>query len=209
MTQSPQYLESLTLRSVVDRSARTYPDHCALSYADGNPLRYAEFKKQVDHLSGFLQDQGINDGDTVALIGENSPNWGIAFFGVTSVGAIAVPILPDFHVSEVHHIIRHSGSRAIFVSERCFHKIEELNLDDYKSVVLLDDFSIIESETSKARLKKFLAEGSKELKKIRNTVLRFAGLLPSPAQKRQSPPLFIHPAQPATQKGSCSRTRIL
>ncbi len=147
-------------------------------YADDKPITYADLKNQVDRLRAFLQDQGVEQGDRVAIIGENSPNWGIAFITVTSMGAVAVPILPDFHTSEIHHILRHSESKAVFISERFFHKIEDFNLDIFTVVVLLDDFSIIGSDTSKATLKKLLAEGGKELKKIKTIVLRMAGIIP-------------------------------
>ena len=170
--------ENLTLRAILDRSVRLFPQHVAVSYADGDPILYKDFKNQVDHLSAFLQDQGIGENDTVAIIGENGPNWGIAFFAVTTMGAVAVPILPDFHTSEVHHILRHSESKAIFVSQRFFDKVEDLSLDKFRSIILLDDFSIIGAETSKVRLKKLLEEGGKELKKIKNAVLRMAGILP-------------------------------
>ncbi|MGA9406881.1 MAG: AMP-binding protein, partial [Bacteroidota bacterium] len=134
-------LERRTLQAVLKRSTQFYPQHTALSYADGNPINYFELKGQVDRLSAFLQDQGVGEGDRVALVGENSPNWGIAFFTVTTMGAVAVPILPDFHTSEIHHILRHSGSKAVFISERYYHKIEDFGLDDFTAVVLLDDFS--------------------------------------------------------------------
>ena len=144
---------------MLERSAQFYPQRAALSYADGKPINYAELKAQVDRLSAFLQDQGVSEGDRVAIVGENSPNWGIAFFTVTTMGAVAVPILPDFHTSEIHHILRHSGSKAVFVSERYFHKIEDFDLDDFTVVVLLDDFSIIGADTSKATLKKTSCRG--------------------------------------------------
>ena len=164
---------------MLERSAQSYPQHTALSYADDKPITYAELKTQVDRLGAFLQDQGVVQGDRVAIVGENSPNWGIAFITVTSMGAVAVPILPDFHTSEIHHILRHSGSKAVFISERYFHKIEDFDLDSFTVVVLLDDFSIIGADTSKATLKKLLAEGGKELKKIKSIVLRMAGIVPA------------------------------
>jgi len=167
------------VQAVLERSAESYPQHSALSYADDKPITYAELKNQVDRLGAFLQDQGVAQGDRVAIVGENSPNWGIAFLTVTAMGAVAVPILPDFHTSEIHHILRHSGSKAIFVSERFFYKIEDFDLDNFTVVVLLDDFSIIGADTSKATLKKLLAEGGKELKKIKSIVLRMAGMLPT------------------------------
>jgi len=172
-------LNHRTIQAVLERSVECYPQRPALSYADGKPLTYAEFKTHVDWLSAFLQDQGIAEKDRVGIIGENSPNWGITFFAVTTTGAVAVPILPDFHTSEIHHILRHSECKAVFISERYFQKIEDLNLDDFSVVVLMDDFSVIGAETSKARLKKLLAEGSKELKKIKTMVLRIAGILPA------------------------------
>ena len=153
------------MQAVLERSAQFYSQRTALSYADEKPINYAELKNQIDRLSAFLLDQGVGEGDRVAIVGENSPNWGIAFFTVTTMGAVAVPILPDFHTSEIHHILRHSGSKAVFISERFFHKIEDFDLDDFTVVVLLDDFSIIGANTSKATLKKLLAEGGKGAQK--------------------------------------------
>jgi long-chain acyl-CoA synthetase len=93
------------------------------------------------------------------------------------MGAIAVPILPDFHASEIHHILRHSGSKVIFISERFFHKIEDLDFTEFNSIILMNDFSIINPATSKATLRQLIAEGSKELRKIKNLVLSLAGLI--------------------------------
>jgi long-chain acyl-CoA synthetase len=135
-------------------------------------------KKQIDHLSAFLRNQGVVAGDRVAIVGENSPHWGIAYFAITCMGAVVVPVLPEFHTSEIHHIIRHSGAKTVFISERFYQKIEDLGSDDLSCVILLNDFSIIDAETSKATLKKLLADGSKELKKIKGIALRMAGILP-------------------------------
>jgi long-chain acyl-CoA synthetase len=91
------------------------------------------------------------------------------------MGAIAVPLLPDFHASEIHHILRHSGSKVIFVSERFYHKIEDLDFTTFNSVVLLNDFSIINPDTSKATLRQLIADGSKELRKITSLVMNLVG----------------------------------
>ena len=59
------------------------------------------------------------------------------------------------------------------------YKIEELNLAEFTSVILLSDFSIITPEMSKATLLQLIAEGGKELRKIKNLVLSLAGFIPS------------------------------
>ena len=170
-------LKELTLVELIENSTVKFGKKNALSHTDTDPISYNDLKGQIKNISEFLSNQGIVHGDRVAILSENSPNWGITYFAVTTMGAIAVPILPDFHSSEVHHILRHSGSKAIFVSERYYHKIEDFQADTLQTVVLIDDFTIINKDMSKALLKKLMADGSKELQKIKNYALRFAGLL--------------------------------
>jgi long-chain acyl-CoA synthetase len=169
--------QRLTLHQVLEESCRKNSTRLALTYTDDEPISYYEFKRQVDHLSSFLRNQGVAHGDRVAILGENSPQWGVAYFAIVTMGAIAVPILPDFHTSEIHHILRHSGSKVIFVSERLYQKIEDVNFSEFNSIILLNNFSIINPATSKATLRQLIAEGSKELRKIKNLVLGLAGFI--------------------------------
>ncbi|MGA3286177.1 MAG: AMP-binding protein [Bacteroidota bacterium] len=169
--------QQFTLQHVIEDSCRKNSSHIALTFTDDEPISYSDLKRQIDHLSVFLKNQGVVHGDRIAILGENSPQWGVAYFAITTMGAIAVPILPDFHASEVHHILRHSGSKVIFISERFFHKIEDLDFTEFNSIILMNDFSIINPATSKATLRQLIAEGSKELRKIKNLVLSLAGLI--------------------------------
>ena len=172
-------LKEQTLKALFERSVRTFDQRPALAFTGETPMTYGEFRKQVEHLSRFLQDQGIRHGDRVAILGENGPFWSIAYFATTTIGAAVVPILPDFHPNEISHILRHSESRIVFISERYYHKVEDLDLKAFQAVVLLDDFSIINPRTSKATLRRLLQEGSKELRKIRNIAMRLAGIKPT------------------------------
>jgi long-chain acyl-CoA synthetase len=71
----------------------------------------------------------------------------------------------------------------VFVSERYFHKIEDLDFTEFRSVILLDDFSIINPKTSKATLRQWIADGGKELRKIKNLALRLAGRVKKKVQE--------------------------
>jgi len=170
-------LQELTLNNLLENSASEYKDKKLFGFVDGGMLTYIEFKAQVELISTFLLNQGIVHGDRVALLSENCPHWGVAYFAVTCIGAIVVPILNDFHTSEIHHIIQHSEAKAIFVSEKLYPKIEEYKSDDDLKIILLDDFSIVQKNIPKDLLKKLIADGSKELQKIKNLVLKFTGLL--------------------------------
>ena len=62
----------------------------------------------MEKLHILLAEAGIKPGDKVALIGRNSSNWAISFFGILTYGAVAVPILHDFKPEIIHHIVNHS-----------------------------------------------------------------------------------------------------
>jgi len=169
-------LKELTLPEMLDRSIRHFPDRPALGYAGGKVSTYQQLGEKVSRVASFLKENGINEGDRVAILSENSPNWGAAYFGIVSIKAIAVPILNEFHPSEIHHILRHSGASALFVSERLYHKVEEFDLKKLNVVVLIDNLAVISPEWSKDRLRRLYAEGSRELKRIKHMALQKVGL---------------------------------
>ena len=169
-------LKELTLPEMLDRSIRHFPDRPALGYAGGKISTYKQLGEKVSRVAAFLKENGINEGDRVAILSENSPNWGAAYFGIVSLKAIVVPILNEFHPSEIHHILRHSGASALFVSERLYHKVEEFNLEKLNVVVLIDNLAVISPEWGKDRLRRLYAEGSRELKRIKHMALKKVGL---------------------------------
>lgn len=169
-------LTSFTMPALIERSIRLFGKRAALGFVGEKPIHYHDLKKQIEEMSAFLHAKGISAGDRVVILGENSPQWGVAYFAVTTMGAVVVPILPEFHASDIQHIIRHSGASAVFVSERYFQKVEELEVKGFKSVVLLDTLSVIESNTTRTALKRILAEGGKGLSRIGAFVLKMAGV---------------------------------
>lgn len=171
-------LKKLTLHAVLERAAEKYPNNFSVGYFNYPKLTFREFKNKVDTIKSFLRNEGIISGDKVAILSENQPNWAIAFFAITTIGAIAVPIMTEFHSTEVHHIIRHSESKAIFISAKYFNKIEDLTNYNLKTRVLLDDFSIIPPETKNDLLKQVVEGSKKEFAKIKEAALKLIGVIP-------------------------------
>ncbi len=168
-------LTERTLVHVLERSVRLYRNRPAIGFVDEMPLSFSDLQQEVIHLQHFLREQGVVHGDRVAILGESSPNWAVSYFAVTTLGAVAVPVLPDFHTTEVHHILRHAGCKVVFVSERTYHKVETLDEDAFHAIVLLDNLSHLHPRTSKDNLRVLLRDGGKELRKIKNKALRMAG----------------------------------
>lgn len=135
--------ELLTLRNVLAYSLGHYSDNIAFSYTDETPLHYSDLKKAIDEVQLLLIEHGINKGDRVAILSQNMPNWGIAYFALTSMGAVAVPLLPDFSSEEITNILSHSGAKGIFVSQKLLSKIEPEDNTDLSLKIIIDDFSLM------------------------------------------------------------------
>ena len=136
------HLPKQTLQALFQNSVVQFRNEIALSFVDEEPLTYQEVNRQVTAISSALRTRGIEKGDRIAILSENGPRWGIVYFAIATMGAVAVPILPDFHKSEVHHIIRNSGSKLIFTSSKLSHKLVDLETRDVEVVVAVDDLAL-------------------------------------------------------------------
>jgi long-chain acyl-CoA synthetase len=120
-------------------------DCCA--FVGDKPISYKDFYNSVQESINLLKSYGITRGDKVAILSENMPNWGIAYFSITYFGAVVVPILSDFHTSDVHRILKHSEAKAVFVSDKHLATIEDF--DEKNIVINLNTLSIIDNLTNK------------------------------------------------------------
>jgi long-chain acyl-CoA synthetase len=80
------------------------------------PLPAREIRRRVARLSALLLQQGLERGDRVAILSENSPEWAIADYACTVAGLVVVPIYPTLTAEQTQYILEDSGARAAFVS---------------------------------------------------------------------------------------------
>jgi long-chain acyl-CoA synthetase len=116
-------LETYSLASIVALSAEHYGDRPALSMVGGKTFTYSEVEEMSRRYGLLLQQYGIQKGDKVVILAENSPYWGIVYFAIIQAGAIVVPILTDFTSSQVKNILEHSEAKFVFCSEKYRTKI--------------------------------------------------------------------------------------
>ena len=117
-------LEEMTLVELVEKGAKHYGDRSALSMFGGDSLSYIGLEKASAAFAQKLLSFGIEDGDKVALLAENSPLWGTAYFAILRAGAVAVPILVDFNPEQIANILKHSGAKAVICSEKLEPKLK-------------------------------------------------------------------------------------
>lgn len=170
-------LSVFTLPEMISRTCSAYPQRPALTMVNETPITYGEIRLHLEELIEFLKAQGIVKGDRVAILSQNMPQWGIAYLAITGMGAIVVPILTDFHSNEILHILKHSGCRMVFVSTAMYEKIGYADFETRPQMVLIENYTIIEPETSKDKLKDFIEEGKLTLAKFKAKAMQAIGLI--------------------------------
>lgn len=148
----------LTLTTVIDKSVKLYKNTPALSFVNEEALTFNSVGESAGKVAAFLAAKNIKKSDKVAILSENMPNWGVTYFGISMAGAIIVPILPDFHSSEIQNILKHSDSKIVFVSEKIYEKVQGINTGKDYEFILLDNFTIIPPETAVTDLNKKATE---------------------------------------------------
>jgi len=145
-------MEINTLGDVLKNSAQKFCSCPALGFVGEKPLTYAEVGRKAAAVVAFLEKHGIQSGDKVAILSSNQPNWGITFFAITTMGAVAVPILPDFSDSEIKNILTHSEAKAIFISESLYRKISRSKIETLKLRVVIEQFALLHDDAEAAEV---------------------------------------------------------
>jgi long-chain acyl-CoA synthetase len=154
----------MTINYVIDSSCSKYKEMPAIGMAMEQPLAYGEFHARIVALAAYLRDEGVAKGDHIAILGENSHNWGIAYLAIVRLGAIAVPILPDLPESDVHHILDEMQVKALFTTQKQIDKIYELRRELTGPIITLDDYN---GEIAVVALHTFSGYLGKALEKLR------------------------------------------
>lgn len=146
-------ISKLTLPNLFYHSVNEFSDKTSLVFAGEENYTYQEFGQDVELLAEMMFELGVQKGDKVAILSTNMPNWGKTFFAISLVGAIAVPILPDFHAREIYSIIEHSEAKVLFVSEGLYSSIGDDTAELLNKIVLMENFAIVQKYTPASHLK--------------------------------------------------------
>jgi long-chain acyl-CoA synthetase len=81
----------MRLDDCITRAARTWPGRPATSFLDRSRT-WRQVAEDIRVLAADLRALGIEPGDRVAVLGENSDRYLDTFFAVSWVGAVIVPL---------------------------------------------------------------------------------------------------------------------
>jgi len=118
----------------------------ALSDYKGITLTYGEIARHIASIQLIFDAAGMKKGDKVALVGKNSVNWAIVYLAGVLSEMVVVPILADFRVEAVEHIITHSESRLLFASEQMRKVINQKNIPQIEAIFSIEELVVTSTE---------------------------------------------------------------
>ncbi|MET7372824.1 acyl-CoA synthetase [Micromonospora arida] len=89
------------------------PDQIAIIHGDRSPMTYRQFADAADRISAVLRERGVGNGDSVAYLGENSPELLQVMFGAAQVGAVFVPVNTRLAAPEIGYVLADCAARVL------------------------------------------------------------------------------------------------
>ena len=131
--------------------AQSFKDNWELpalsNYITKKSISYGEFAKAIARYHLLFKECGIKQGDKIALLGKNTPEWIQIFFATITYGAVIVPVLNEFNHQDAQHIVNHSDSVLLFTDNGIWESIDYDNLPKVKAVFSLANGELLaESE---------------------------------------------------------------
>ena len=112
-------------------------------------LTYGQIAERIAHLHLLFKHCGIQEGDRIAVMGKNNSNWVITYLATVTYGAVIVPILQDFKANDAIHIINHSESKLLFITDLIWENIDAEQVPDLQAVLSLNNMDLIISRLAK------------------------------------------------------------
>ncbi|MDR1226340.1 MAG: AMP-binding protein [Prevotellaceae bacterium] len=140
------HLTSKTLQQMLWQSVDKFANKDCFSFVDGEPITYAQLGQTVKDIQQLLTDLDVKPQDKVAILSANMPNWGAVYLATVSMGAVAVPLLPDFSAKEIENVLNHSDSKVVFTSHRLQAKLDEIEVPNVEVRISIENFFVYRSK---------------------------------------------------------------
>ena len=106
-------------------------------------LTYGQIAERIAYLHLLFEKIGLQEGDRIAVMGKNNSNWVTTYLAAITYGAVIVPILQDFKANDAIHIINHSESKLLFITDLIWESIDVEQVPDLQAVLSLNTMDLI------------------------------------------------------------------
>ena len=115
----------VTLDELFRRSVKTHSEAIALIFF-GKEMRYNLLGRYVNSVATSLKNLGLQQGDRVALLLPNCPQYVMSYYAILSIGAVVVPVNPLSTEPELLHIFRDGRVRVAICLDLLAGRLENV-----------------------------------------------------------------------------------
>ena len=107
-----------TFPKLLDTMVEAFPDQLAFKYTTLDYTRtYKEFRDDVDTFARALIALGVKKGSKVSVWATNLPQWFIAFWATTKIGAVLVTVNTAYKIHEVEYLLKQSDTHTLILEK--------------------------------------------------------------------------------------------
>ncbi|MCS7205961.1 MAG: long-chain fatty acid--CoA ligase [Leptospiraceae bacterium] len=139
---------------------------------------FSEMRRMVEEIASGLREVGLQKGDKVLFLCDNSNHWMLTNVGIITAGGVCVPRATDVTIDDIIYITNHSEAKfAIVQNHKTYEKLTSL-LQDLPTLrkenifILEDDKYYLLKGDSKSVYEAIMKKGQKVLEKDPDFVRR-------------------------------------
>lgn len=150
MNRNYLHILAETIRNNWDAPALTdfylTEDGTAQDTSRGNHFTFGEMYVEIVRVADLLTNLGLQKGDHIAICGGNSSHWVIAYLAIAKIQGVSVTVMHSLLPDQIAHLIDFSDAKALFVDREQWAELKDQSLPQVKSVISLDDWSMLYGE---------------------------------------------------------------
>jgi long-chain acyl-CoA synthetase len=114
---------------LLEETAQHHADRVAVIFQKES-ITFGQLNDLASRLAAYCVDRGVEPGDRVAMLCENSLAAVVAYFGILKAGGVVVSLNAESTPDNLHYMLRHSGAKALIARGRIVSTLGGNTLQD-------------------------------------------------------------------------------
>ncbi len=113
-----------TLATLLAERVAVAPTRDALVF-EGHAISYVELQRHAERAAVVYAERGVRPGDRIGVMSRNHPSTVVTLFALARLGAVMVPVNPDYRATEAGYVLGHAQVSGVLCSPEALTTVRE------------------------------------------------------------------------------------